>query len=463
MSNAQKVTLVAATHQELSRTVKRLGLRTGAGGYEGTFGGVALRAVVTGVGMQRAETILRHLIENENPHRLILIGFAGALDPALRVGEMPEIRWVKNELGETYEIHDGAVAAVERDAPQQAGHTLLTVDRLIASPKEKSELRSRHGAALVDMESLVTVRLAAEAAAHLSILRAVSDTADTSLPEQAVHWVRPDGRANVAAALRHVIYRPALAACMVRLKRHADRASVALADRVTDLLHRRPIKAPPMSASDVVPATCRSLVIFGGTFDPPHAAHLQLPRQVMAEVAADLVAYIPAALPPLKPDRVMTPPNHRLAMLRLALQDVEHAVILTDEIERARDDEPSYTVDTLEALRRRLGERVRMRLLIGADQLRLFEKWKSPGRIEQLAEPVVMVRPPWTQTTLLATLPDAAARRRWAGRFVDVETIDVSSTEIRRRVAHGESITGMVSVEVEGYIRRHGLYLAVSG
>ena len=131
--------------------------------------------------------------------------------------------------------------------------------------------------------------------------------------------------------------------------------------------------------------SCHKIVLFGGSFDPPHNAHVQLPRTVMRAIGADAVAYIPAAVPPLKINPVRTPAHHRLAMLRLAVADQSHAVVLTDEIDRAKDGRPSYTVDTLEALRCRLGDGVEMRLLIGADQVQLFDRWRRPDRIEALA------------------------------------------------------------------------------
>ena len=200
------------------------------------------------------------------------------------------------------------------------------------------------------------------------------------------------------------------------------------------------------------------IILFGGSFDPPHVAHVSLPMAVREAEGADMVAYVPAAKAPHKLDKVQTDPLHRLAMLGLALQDVEHAALLSDELDRAADGRPSYTVDTLEAIRERLGPRVRLRLLIGADQVRIFDKWREPQRVIELAEPLVMVRPPDTRDSLLASLPDEQARARWSPRLVDVPAVDISSTNIRERVAQGKPIAGSVSPAVEAYIREHGLY-----
>lgn len=202
----------------------------------------------------------------------------------------------------------------------------------------------------------------------------------------------------------------------------------------------------------------RQIILFGGSFDPPHVAHVALPQAVREKVGADLVAYIPAAKAPHKLDRVQTDPAHRLAMLRLALAKVPHTDIYTDELDRAADGRPSYTVDTLRSLRQRLGTDVRLRLLIGADQVRIFDQWRNPEEIIMLAEPLVMVRPPDTKDSLLASLPDDEARGQWVSRLVDVPRIDISSTEVRRRVANNEPITGMVDPAVEQYIYAHNLY-----
>ena len=197
----------------------------------------------------------------------------------------------------------------------------------------------------------------------------------------------------------------------------------------------------------------RRLLIFGGSFDPPHRAHVDLPEQVRQAIEADVVVYLPAGRAPHKLDKVQTDPAHRLAMLRLALADAVAAgtaVVLDDEIRRvAADGRPSYTVDTLEALKQRIAPGAEMRLLIGTDQVNIFETWKDWQRILQLAEPVVMVRPPET----VDDVPEA-----WRPRVVEVPAMDVSSTEVRRRVAAGQTLGDMVVADVANYIGTHGLY-----
>jgi len=193
----------------------------------------------------------------------------------------------------------------------------------------------------------------------------------------------------------------------------------------------------------------RRLLIFGGSFDPPHTAHVELPRRVAQAIDADVVVYVPAGRAPHKLDKVQTDPAHRLAMLRLALANEPGTEILTDEIDRVADGRPSYTVDTLEQLNQRIAPDAQMRLLIGTDQVSIFDSWYQAERVIELAEPVVMMRPPTTADDL----PPA-----WRPRVVAVPTTDVSSTAVRQRVAEAKPVDDMVHPDVAAYIAQHGLY-----
>ncbi|MCC7144921.1 MAG: nicotinate (nicotinamide) nucleotide adenylyltransferase [Phycisphaeraceae bacterium] len=206
----------------------------------------------------------------------------------------------------------------------------------------------------------------------------------------------------------------------------------------------------------------QSLIVFGGSFDPPHLAHLRLPLLAMQAVGADGVLYIPSANPPHKRNQTLADASHRLAMLRLALQDQPHAAIWTDELDRAADGQPSYTVDTLTRLRHHLGPQPRLRLLIGSDQLRLFPSWRQYQEIIALAEPLVMVRPPLNRQSLLADLPAPLQAEQWAARLLELPALDISATDIRRRVAAGQPINHLVPPAVAAYIAAHGLYRANS-
>ncbi|MHC4142823.1 MAG: nicotinate (nicotinamide) nucleotide adenylyltransferase [Planctomycetota bacterium] len=200
------------------------------------------------------------------------------------------------------------------------------------------------------------------------------------------------------------------------------------------------------------------LLIFGGTFDPPHVAHLALPPLVAQQLGCQRILYVPAAVNPLKTANDATPGPHRLAMLRLALARVPNAEISSIELERPG---PSYTVDTLEALREQLDPESELHLLIGSDQALVFQQWKHWERILELATPAVMVRPPLDEATyrrrLGETYPPEQARR-WLEWMADVPSMDVCATGLRRRLTEGEDVRGLLQPAVLAYIREHGLY-----
>lgn len=204
---------------------------------------------------------------------------------------------------------------------------------------------------------------------------------------------------------------------------------------------------------------CKRILIFGGSFDPPHLGHTILPMLAMDAVDADAIVYIPAAKPPHKEGVMQSAASHRLKMLQSAVKDQPFAEVSALEFVRAaRNKGPTYTIDTLIELREHLGPGPEFRLLIGGDMLRSFDTWRSPEQIIELAEPAVMVRPPDTPDSLLDGLPTGFDRAEWATRLVPLPQIDLSSTVIRERVREGKPITGMVLPAVEQVISREKLF-----
>jgi nicotinate-nucleotide adenylyltransferase len=193
------------------------------------------------------------------------------------------------------------------------------------------------------------------------------------------------------------------------------------------------------------------LGLFGGTFDPPHTGHLIAAQDAALALGLDRVLFVPAALPPHKQHRTVTPGEFRLRMLALALADDVRFAIEPVELERAG---PSYTVDTLRALRHRLpGD---WTLLLGADQYAEFATWREPEEVLRLATVGVLERGgAWPQprgATSLHEAGDGVMR-------VAVTRVDISSTAIRQRVAAGVSIRYLVPASVEAFIAETGLYV----
>ena len=198
----------------------------------------------------------------------------------------------------------------------------------------------------------------------------------------------------------------------------------------------------------------KTLLIFGGTFDPPHRAHVELPRLAMQALNADGVIYLPAGRSPHKREHAQSAPHHRLAMLERALADQPWATI--DARETERGDTPTFTVDTLEALAAEHPD-AQLHLLIGTDQLLAFHQWHRFRDIERLAEPRVMLRPPDTTESVLAKLPSALSAETWKARLLSLPPIHLAATHLRQQIAHGKQPDDLHS-EVLAYIQQHRLY-----
>lgn len=189
--------------------------------------------------------------------------------------------------------------------------------------------------------------------------------------------------------------------------------------------------------------------LLGGSFDPPHNGHLLVAGDAKDALRLDCVMLIPAAIQPLKADQQRgddrASAEHRLAMTRLLVDGVPGFSVSAIEIERGG---LSYTVDTLSALASQL-QSSELFWLVGADVLRTFSKWRDPEKIVELATLVVMRRP--GEPSDVSGLPGPP-------RLIETRHIDISSTEIRRRVREGKSIRGFVPDAVADYIASAGLY-----
>jgi nicotinate-nucleotide adenylyltransferase len=188
--------------------------------------------------------------------------------------------------------------------------------------------------------------------------------------------------------------------------------------------------------------------ILGGTFDPPHIAHLILAEQAREQVALDEVWFIPAGDPWRKASRDVTPAADRLAMTRLAIEGVAGFVVDDCEVRR---DGPTYTVDTLRELRERLGEDDDLFLLLGEDALADIPNWHQPERLADHAYIVVAPREGAAGPETLPFDPQRVVR-------IEMPFVDVSSTDLRARARLGRSLRFFVPQPVLQYIEENGLY-----
>ncbi len=192
----------------------------------------------------------------------------------------------------------------------------------------------------------------------------------------------------------------------------------------------------------------KKLGIFGGTFNPPHIAHLLAAEGVRDHLKLDKILFVPAAIPPHKQKEDLVPARHRLEMVKLAIR--RNSSFELSDIELRRKG-PSYTIDTVRELRRLYPE-TELFFIMGIDLLIDFDSWKEPEKILNECTLVAMNRPGFD---LALVDKDLLARVE----LVNVPSIDISSTNIRRRVKSGRSIRYMVTREVEEYIARTSIYL----
>ncbi|MHC4504772.1 MAG: nicotinate-nucleotide adenylyltransferase [Planctomycetota bacterium] len=202
-----------------------------------------------------------------------------------------------------------------------------------------------------------------------------------------------------------------------------------------------------------------SIGVFGGSFDPVHVGHLAAAEEAARELGLARVILVPAGIPPHKPSGTCASSADRLAMLAMAIRGRERLDVSDIEVRRQGT---SYTVDTLRELGAELGEEARLHLLIGTDALRELHTWWKIDEIFRLAEPAVLERPgepPADWEALGRLLPEDIVRRARA-RVVPLHRgVEVASSDVRKRLAAGESIEGLVPPEVEGYIRERSLYM----
>lgn len=183
----------------------------------------------------------------------------------------------------------------------------------------------------------------------------------------------------------------------------------------------------------------KKIAIYGGTFDPVHHAHLILAREAIEALSLEKVILVPAAISPLKKSAPVASGEVRLAMLRAAINGEPEFEV--DECELRRPP-PSYTIDTIREIRRRERD-AEIHCLIGEDHVERLPQWSRFPELDKMVRFVVLDR-----TGKQPTHSYQVIRRR----------IDISATEIRRRVAQNESIRYLVPESVEKIIHCEKLY-----
>lgn len=198
-----------------------------------------------------------------------------------------------------------------------------------------------------------------------------------------------------------------------------------------------------------------ALGIIGGTFNPVHNGHLLAAEYARCELELEKVIFIPAARPPHKEGMEILDGETRLKMIELAIEGNPDFAVSRLELTRPG---PSYTVDTLNHYRAYYPGKS-IYFIMGADSLLLFNTWKDVDILAEKGRFVVVARPGYRfdwEKEPLASLPGVLREHLL---FLEIPGIDVSSSEIRKRVREGKSIRYMLPDQVENYIRERGLYI----
>lgn len=183
--------------------------------------------------------------------------------------------------------------------------------------------------------------------------------------------------------------------------------------------------------------------ILGGTFDPPHLAHLVAGEAAFRSLRVDVVTFVPAGSPWQKADRAVTSARHRWEMTRRATEGVDYFESDDREVHR---DGWTYTIDTVESF----PADDDLILVLGSDAAAGLPTWESSRRLLDRVEVAVAERP----GTNRAAVEDAVGRVAW----LDMPSLPVSGTELRRRAGEGSSIRFLVREAVWEYIHEQGLY-----
>jgi nicotinate-nucleotide adenylyltransferase len=197
-----------------------------------------------------------------------------------------------------------------------------------------------------------------------------------------------------------------------------------------------------------------NLGVIGGTFDPIHLGHLAIAEQARNQLELAEVVFVPAGNPYFKDGTRVSSPDHRVSMLKLAISGKLYFKLSLIEIERTG---PSYTVDTISALRKTLSKNDELYFILGWDTLAAVHLWYKPRRLMALCRFVAAPRPGYPRPDtreLDKDLPGISRRTV----VMDSPLIDISSTQVRAKASEGLPIEELVPTEVAKYIKTHRLY-----
>lgn len=195
------------------------------------------------------------------------------------------------------------------------------------------------------------------------------------------------------------------------------------------------------------------IILFGGTFDPVHKGHIETVKYVRDYLKADHITFIPTGVPPHKKSNI-TESHHRINMIHCSAFDAGLYVLQYSVSEfEARKKDVSYTIDTINYMYEWKKDVEEFFFLVGADQAKVFKKWKKSDEITKLVNMVAVVRPPYSNYDL----------EDWEHAIINVPQIDISSTKIRECLRNKDFDNPIVNKglypNVVKYIKENSLYV----
>ena len=190
------------------------------------------------------------------------------------------------------------------------------------------------------------------------------------------------------------------------------------------------------------------LAIMGGTFNPPHLGHLICAEEVHDHFKFDKVIFVPSARPPHKDDSEIPDAQHRYMMTVLATRGNPHFEVSRIELDRPGR---SYSIETVREFKREYGQAAEIYWIVGADSVLDMFIWKDVDELLSICNFLAINRPGYD-------LKQADQRFLKKVQLFKVTNVDISASEIRRRLRHGQSIKYLVPPDVESYIYENGLY-----
>jgi nicotinate-nucleotide adenylyltransferase len=196
--------------------------------------------------------------------------------------------------------------------------------------------------------------------------------------------------------------------------------------------------------------------VLGGTFDPVHCGHLAVASEARRRLNLDEVVFMPAGHPYFKEAAAISTAEHRINMLKLAIEETPYFNISYLEIERPG---PSYAVDSMVKMKAQLKSSDELFFILGWDSLLTLPRWYEADRLIQLCRIVASPRPGFSQPDIHALEKDLPGVSKRVV-ILDKPFIDISATSIRDRVRQSLSIEGLVPTQVAKYIQEKALYWA---